>query len=169
MKIFNGVVRHLSGLFVVMLLLYACGTVTTLEVPDQKIVVKAVGPLFEGVNTATASFKFKDLLPGNTDLSTIHSVKIEQFKLVPLGEGNPENKGFTALLASPNSSMQQFGFSTTSKTDTLTFSLAENQDFLNDVLKDSTQTIVLDFNLAEDLYDNMEFEAQIQWNIQLKK
>lgn len=169
MKIFKDVVRHLSGLFVVMLLLSACGTVTILEVPDQKITVKATGPLFEGVNTATASFNFKDLLPEDTDLSTIHSAKIELFKLVALGDGNPENKGFTALIASPNSSMQQFGFSTTSNTDTLNFSLAENQDFLNDVLKDSTQTLVLDFSLAEDLYDNMEFEAQIQWNVQLKK
>jgi len=167
MKIFKKYAQRYST-FLLVLLLLSCGTVTTLEVPNQKISVKAVGPLFEGVNTATANFNFKDLLPQNTDLKSIHSAKIQEFKLVPIVDEFPENKGFTALLASPNSSMQEFGFSSALKTDESNFKLAENQEFLIEILKDSSQTLVIDFTLTEDLYDNLEFEAEIKWSIQLK-
>jgi len=168
MKRFKKYTQHFSTFLLLLLLLSSCGTVTTLDVPNQKISVKAIGPLFEGVNTATANFKFKDLLPENTKLSDIHSAKIEAFKLLPSTEDFPANKGFTALLAAPNYSMQEFGFSNALKTDKLNFKLAEDQAFLKNILKDSSQTLVIDFTLNEDLYDNLEFEAEIKWNIQLK-
>lgn len=166
---FKNYTQRLSSFLIVLFFFSSCGTITTLEIPNQKITVKATGPLFEGVNTAIANFNFKDLLPENTDLKDIHSAKIQDFKLVPIGDEFPENKGFTALLASPNSSMQEFGFSSALKTDESNFKLAENQEFLIEILKDSSQTLVIDFTLTEDLYDNLEFEAEIKWSIQLKK
>lgn len=162
--------NSILGLWIMFsMFLISCGSVTDIEVPLQKLKVKSAGPLFEGVNTATCDFNIQDILPETVKLENIHSVSIASFEIIPIGTDYPEIKGGTTLIASPTTSMQEFGLVSDVSTDAIKLKLTENQSFLVDILKDNSQTLVFDFTISEDYMDNMEFEAQIKWKIQTKE
>ena len=47
-------------------------------------------------------------------------------------------------------------------------SLAEEQEFLVEILQDKMQTLVIDFNLEGDWYDDLSVTAAIDWELKIK-
>jgi hypothetical protein len=83
----------------------------------------------------------------------------------------PVPNSFTVLLASPNTSMKECGFINVEaiKINNYTVSLAKEQDFLVDILQDKLQTLVIDFNLDEEWFDDLTVTADIDWELKIKK
>ena len=138
----------------------------------QQVEFTSEGPLFEGVNTGTFDFNFQDVLPDGKQKETVKDALLKSVKLIVDTTNSPEPSSFTLSLASPNTSMKEFGFLNDVKLNSegkYEIQLAEDQDFLSEVLQDISQTIVVDFNIGEDWYDNYFISAEIDWEIKLKK
>lgn len=163
--------KILAASFVVTLLM-ACGELESIKTEPQNITLEAVGPLFEGINTATFDFNFQDVLPDGKTKESLGDVLFKSVKLkVDTGEF-PAPTSFTLSIASPNTSMKEFGFLNDVKLDEngqYLIQLTNEQEFLIKALKDKSQTLVVDFNLTEDWYDNYTVTAEIDWDIKLKK
>jgi hypothetical protein len=48
-------------------------------------------------------------------------------------------------------------------------SLAKEQEFLVEILQDKIQTLVIDFNLEEDWFEDLAIRADIDWKLKIKK
>ena len=97
-----------------------------------------------------------------------------RIKSILIGLSNseaPVPNSFTVLLASPNTSMKECGFikEESIKMNNYQVSLAEEQDFLVEILQDNMQTLVIDFDLKEDWFDDLTVTAAIDWELKFKK
>jgi hypothetical protein len=83
----------------------------------------------------------------------------------------PVPNSFTVLLASPNTSMKECGFiqEEAIKLDNYNVSLAKKQEFLEEILQDKMQTLVIDFDLNEEWFDDYTITASIDWELKFKK
>ena len=153
------------------LLLVSCGEAEQLGTKSLSVQTTAVGPLFEGVNTSTIEFDVKTILPKNVNKEDVSEVKIKKISLTLDTARFPVPKSFTVLLASPNNSMKECGFGKESeiKNGKFIVSLAKNQEFVTDLFKDQSQTLVIDFNLSEDWDDDYIIGAEVEWDIQINK
>lgn len=159
-------ISKFSALLLVVAALSSCGDVDTIKITTTNLNAFATGPLFEGVNTASADFKFEDFLPENIKKENIQTVKIQAISITPVVAESPKPSGYTLLLASPKTSMQAFGFY---KNGDTAVSLTNDQTFISDIMKDEKHTLVIDFNIAEDYYDNYTFGTKIDWLLTVKK
>ena len=160
MKLFHAVLLTLASIS-----FFGCNNSKPLEIGEHKLQATATGPLFTGVNTATADFKIQDLLPEGIDANNITSAKITSITVKPEAESAPEILSYTTLLASPDQEMSQIAFLNQPDKKKASLSIAEDQSFVLDMLKDSSQTLVIDFNLEEDWYDDWIFNVIIQWEL----
>ena len=147
----------------------ACDSGVPLEIDKQHIVAQAKGPLFSGLNTATIDFKIKEFLPVDVEISQIASARLKSLAVNPIGEGLPSVSSYTVLVASPNQEMNQIGFLNAVQEGEASLVIAKEQPFMKDILKDPSQTLVIDFDLAEDYFDNLTFELTLEWEIHVTK
>ena len=153
------------------LILWGCGKSESIKTDLQKLETIALGPLFEGVNTATVEFDIQKMLPKEVKKEQISEVRIKSIQL-GLGDSSaPVPNSFTVLLASPNTSMKECGFikEEAIKMNNLNVSLAEDQEFLVEILQDKMQTLVIDFNLEAEWFDDLTVNADIDWELKIKK
>lgn len=153
-------------------ILVSCGETELAAMKTQQIKIEVEGPLFEGVNTGTFDFNFQDVLPEGKQKEAVEEALLKSVKIIVDTASFPVPSSFTLSLASPNTSMKECGFLNEAKLNSegkYEIKLAKDQDFLSDVLQDKSQTIVVDFNIAEDWYDNYSIKAEIDWEIKLKK
>jgi hypothetical protein len=131
----------------------------------------AVGPLFEGINTATVEFDIQNILPKEVKKEQLSEVRIKSIQLSLSDSAAPVPNSFTVLLASPNTSMKECGFiqEESIKLDNYTVSLAKEQEFLEEILQDKMQTLVIDFDLNEEWFDDYTITASIDWELKFKK
>ncbi len=159
-------------LFVVFALIFvSCSSTESFDTKVQKIDLVAVGPLFEGVNTAVVDFDFQEVLPEGKMKSQLDEVVLKSVKLFIDTATLPFPNSFTLSLASPNTSMKECGFLNEPKSNNkgkFEIRLATEQDFLSEILQDKKQTLVVDFNLAEDWYDDYSIIAELDWEVKLK-
>lgn len=148
--------------------LTSCSTKETIEIKEHKLQATATGPLFTGVNTATADFSIKEVLPNGYKAEKIVEAKIKSVKIRPEQKETPEVLAYTALLSSPEESMNQFAFLNTPDKMEASLNIAEEQDFITEIIKDSNQTLVIDFNINEDWYEDWIFDVVIDWEIIVK-
>jgi hypothetical protein len=47
--------------------------------------------------------------------------------------------------------------------------LAKEQEFLLEILQDKIQTLVIDFNLEEEWFEDLAVRADIDWELKIKK
>jgi len=160
------------SLFVVFALIFvSCSSTESVDTKVQKVDLVAVGPLFEGVNTAVVDFDFQEVLPKGKMKSQLDEVILKSVKLSMDTSTLPLPNSFTLSLASPNTSMKECGFLNEPKWNNegkFEIKLAKEQDFLLEVLQDKNQTLVVDFNLAEDWYDDYSISAELDWEVKLK-
>jgi hypothetical protein len=157
----------LLGIFCISII--SCSSPKPIEIGEHKIQATATGPLFTGVNTATADFKIQDLLPEGVDIEQLSSAKIKSIIVRPESESAPEVLSYTTLLSSPEEDMNQFAFLNQPDKTTASLTIAEDQSFIIDMLKDSSQTLVIDFNLKEDWYEDWIFDVVIEWELTITK
>jgi hypothetical protein len=153
------------------LVLWGCGKSEPIQTDVQKLETIAVGPLFEGVNTATVEFDIQKVLPKEVEKEQLSEVRIKSIQLGLADSAAPVPNSFTVLLASPNTSMKECGFiqEESIKMNNYNVSLAEEQDFLLEILQDKMQTLVIDFNLEGEYFDDYAVTAAIDWELKFKK
>jgi len=151
--------------------LWGCGKSEPIQTDVQKLETIAAGPLFEGVNTATVEFDIQKVLPKEVKKEQLSEVRIKSIQLSMADSAAPVPNSFTVLLASPNSSMKECGFikEESIKMNNYNVSLAEEQDFLVEILQDKIQTLVIDFDIKEDWFDDFTITAAIDWELKFKK
>lgn len=160
---------HILALSV--LVLWGCGKSEPIQTDVQKLETIAVGPLFEGINTATVEFDIQKVLPKEVKKEQLSEVRIKSIQLGLLDSASPVPNSFTVLLASPNTSMKECGFiqEESIKMNNYNVSLAGEQEFLVEILQDKMQTLVIDFDLKEDWFDDYTVTATIDWELKFKK
>ena len=153
------------------LILWGCGKSESIKTDLQKLETIALGPLFEGVNTATVEFDIQKMLPKEVKKEQISEVRIKSIQLGLRDSSAPVPNSFTVLLASPNTSMKECGFikEEAIKMNNLNVSLAGDQEFLVEILQDKMQTLVIDFNLEAEWFDDLTVSADIDWELKIKK
>lgn len=151
--------------------LWGCGKSEPIQTDVQKLETIAVGPLFEGINTATVEFDIQNILPKEVKKEQLSEVRIKSIQLSLSDSAAPVPNSFTVLLASPNTSMKECGFiqEESIKLDNYNVSLAKEQEFLEEILQDKMQTIVIDFDLNEEWFDDYTITASIDWELKFKK
>ncbi len=157
-------------LVLVVIVFWGCGESEPIQTDVQKLETIAVGPLFEGVNTATVEFDVQKILPTGVKKEQLTEVRIKSIQLSLVNTEAPTPNSFTVLLASPNTSMKECGFlkEESIKINNYKVSLAEGQEFLVEILQDKMQTLVIDFNLEGDWYDDLSVTAAIDWELKIK-
>ncbi len=157
-------------LVLVVIVFWGCGESEPIQTDVQKLETIAVGPLFEGVNTATVEFDVQKILPTGVKKEQLTEVRIKGIQLSLVNTEAPTPNSFTVLLASPNTSMKECGFlkEESIKINNYKVSLAEEQEFLVEILQDKMQTLVIDFNLEGDWYDDLSITAAIDWELKIK-
>ena len=155
--------------FSVLLFNVACNNAVPIEVNPLQVKAEATGPLFSGINTATADFKISEILPDGVKQDQIAKAQIKSITLRSIGEGVPNVLSYTALLASPNQEMSQVAFLNDQKTGEVSLTLAEDQSFVEAILRDPSQTLVIDFDLSEDYFDNWTFDVTVEWDLSINQ
>jgi uncharacterized secreted protein with C-terminal beta-propeller domain len=158
-------------LALIVFLLWGCGKSEPIQTDVQKLETIAVGPLFEGINTATVEFDIQNILPKEVKKEQLSEVRIKSIQLSLSDSAAPVPNSFTVLLASPNTSMKECGFiqEESIKLDNYNVSLAKQQEFLEEILQDKMQTLVIDFDLNEEWFDDYTITASIDWELKFKK
>ena len=153
------------------LVLWGCGKSESIQTDVQKLETIAVGPLFEGINTATVEFDIQNILPKEVKKEQLSEVRIKSIQLSLSDSAAPFPNSFTVLLASPNTSMKECGFilEESIKMNNYNVSLAKEQEFLEEILQDKMQTLVIDFDLNEEWFDDYTITASIDWELKFKK
>ena len=158
-------------LALIVFLLWGCGKSEPIQTDVQKLETIAVGPLFEGINTATVEFDIQNILPKEVKNEQLSEVRIKSIHLSLSDSAAPVPNSFTVLLASPNTNMKECGFiqEESIKMNNYNVSLAKEQEFLEEILQDKMQTLVIDFDLKEDWFDDYKVTAAIDWELKFKK
>ena len=65
--------------------------------------------------------------------------------------------------------MSQVAFLNDQKTGEVSLTLAEDQSFVEAILRDPSQTLVIDFDLSEDYFDNWTFDVTVEWDLSINQ
>lgn len=145
----------------------------TIETPVLEL--KATGPLFQGSNTATATWKYslEDLFPEINNEVIIENARVTSIKIIPRPDVNYPDMGKVIMEMKPKeANMLRIGLLETNfKNDkSNTLSVAAVQEDFNKAFKDGRLTFVADFDLLdEDYYDDLNFDLIVTFKIFTRK
>lgn len=160
-----------------LVLLTSCsGETETLTINSPELRLSAEGPLFEGANTATASWEFilVELIGENEDRKvSIKNAKLTQVEiLLQEGEDLPEIEKMVFEMTSKNTPMTRLGLYEGKIEPGKSFglSLASKQDKLASAFEDGKITFVGDFDLLEEEYwEDIHFSLKATFELEIKK
>lgn len=137
---------------------------------DTSNVVVASGPLYDGVNTATGTLEIDVFLPENTQKNQIQNATVLSVTLDNQGKEIPNIQSLTLLITSSTIPMQKIAFAENVvwKEGKLELKIAAEQEKLNEIIQDTSATIVIDFDLKEEWEEDLEFKCTINWEITVK-
>ncbi|EKB48943.1 hypothetical protein [Cecembia lonarensis] len=146
----------------------------TINSPELRL--SAEGPLFEGANTATASWEFDlSALIGKTeeDLTAVKNAKLTQVEIsLEDGEGLPGIEKMVFEMTSKNTPMTRLGLYQ-GKIDpgkSFVLNLADKQEKLASAFEDGKITFVGDFDLLEEEYwEDIHFSLKATFELEIKK
>ncbi|EOZ97940.1 hypothetical protein A33Q_1592 [Indibacter alkaliphilus LW1] len=149
------------------------GNLKTLEVESPELDMTAEGPLFEGANTATATWEFNlsDILGEEGTQVSKAKVKAIEVTFVEL-EDSPSLEKMVFEVTSQNTSMTRVGLyeSGLAPGNKVELSVAGKQENLASAFKDEKMTFVGDFDLLEEEYwDNLSFKVKVKFEISVKQ
>lgn len=162
------------SIFLLMLLLVSCGSnLKTIEVETPELDMLAEGPLFEGANTATASWEFdlQSLIGDEGSIVSKAKVTAIEIRLVNEEEELPSLEKMVFEVTSQNTSMTRVGlYESGLKIDeNIKLSVAGKQENLASAFQDGRMTFVGDFDLLEEEYwDNVTFKVKVKFEIGIK-
>lgn len=158
---------------IIMAFMMSCGgDLTTKEVSTPELEMTAEGPLFEGSNTATATWEFDlaELLAGEGSKVSKAKVTAISVELVPDDEF-PSLEKIVFEVTSKNTSMTRIGLFEGSLVpgQETELSVAGKQDNLASAFEDGKMTFVGDFDLlAEEYWDNVTFKVKVTFELGIK-
>ena len=160
-------------IFFLMVGLAGCTSNLTVQVIESpELLMSAEGPLFEGANSATATWEFdlKEIL-GNEKLK-VSTVKITSVEVVLKGSDDlPDLENMVFEVTSKNTPMTRIGLYEGAILEGQEFalSIAEQQENLANTFADGKMTFVGDFDLKdEEYYKNLEFTLLVKFEIGIK-
>jgi hypothetical protein len=148
----------------------------TLTINSPELRLSAEGPLFEGANTATASWEFAlaDLI-GETEEGkvSIKNAKLTQVEIfLREGEDLPNIEKMVFELTSKNTPMTRLGLYEGKIEPGKSFglNLASKQEKLASAFEDGKITFVGDFDLLEEEYwEDVHFSLKVTFELEIKK
>lgn len=157
------------------LLLGACGKNEPITFTIDSVQLKAEGPLFEGPNTAQCDIK--DALSAFVKEKELEMDKIQSVKLTGVTLTLPDSLNFdiytnlTLQFASEKTDMFKAAVinPVPQGKNTLTLTVAQEQENLLDLLKQENFTVVADVNVAKDTSMNILMNANLNFTIDYKK
>jgi hypothetical protein len=145
------------------------------EITTPILDLKAVGPLFEGSNTATATWEFslKDLFPKLEETIKIEKAKVKSIQ-VQTREGMdfPKIGKMVIEMKSKYTDMTKIGLldDNIQPNKKYTFQVADEQDDLQTAITDERITFIGDFDMLEDeYYDDVIFDLLVTLEIETRK
>lgn len=158
---------------IALLLLAGCAATETKEVTTEALVLTAEGPLYDGSNTATFTWK-PDLVAMLGEGYTAADIKSARITAVQFGavDGAAQDlmSDVTFQLAASGVAMQKVAFINPLPTgqNLVALQVAENQKGLGDFFKRDEITLVADVNLTEEWDADLALGAQINIQFELK-
>ncbi len=152
------------------------GETESLTIRSPELRLSAEGPLFEGANTATASWEFilADLI-GDTEEGkvSIKNAKLTQVEiLLQEREDLPNVEKMVFEMTSKNTPMTRVGLyeGKIEPGKTFKLSLADKQEKLASAFEDGKITFVGDFDLLEEEYwEDIHFSLNAIFELEIKK
>jgi len=137
---------------------------------DTSNVLVAVGPLYEGVNTATGALEIDAFLLENTKKNQIQNATVLSVILDSEGKEIPNIQSLTLLITSSSFPMQKIAFAENIewKEGKLELKIAAEQEKLNEIIQDKSATVVVDFDLKEEWEEDLKLKCSINWEITVK-
>lgn len=162
--------------FLMLLMTTSCSVETEKHVITTPVLdLKAVGPLFEGTNTSTATWEFtlKELFPEIEGEIILEKAKITSINIQPKsGIDYPKIGKMVMEMKSKYSSMNRIGLLETNiQTDkSYDLQVADAQEEVDVAINDERITFVGDFDmLQEDFYEDVVFNLQVTFEIETRK
>ncbi|MCH8546024.1 MAG: hypothetical protein LAT54_04770 [Cryomorphaceae bacterium] len=155
--------RHLIILSLAVAL-FGCSTSEEVKWSTSTLTVTATGPLFEGSNTGTYEWDI-DLtkaIDGIEDLSQLSEARLIEIKVS--AEEPDMVEDVTIQLAGEKSGMQKVAFMDGSGK----IQVAEKQENLASFFQDKYPTVVADFNLLDDWFDDFIFDVELTFTFKIK-
>lgn len=172
----NYKMKFLGGLFFLITMSISCSVETeTHQVTTPILDLKAVGPLFGGSNTATATWEFKlvDLFPELQGEAQVEKAKITNINIKPKqGYDYPKIGKMVMEMKSKYTSMTRIGLLETNIQVDKNYDLqvAKKQKEVEVAIADERITFVGDFDmLDEDFYEDVIFDLQVTFEIETRK
>ena len=166
--------KYLTKLsFIVFLLVGLAGcesNMTTLELETPKLEMVAKGPLFQGANSATATWEFdlKEIL-GNGE-GQVSKARITSIEVTPKETDDlPGLEKMVFEVTSKNTPMTRIGLyeGAISKGKVFALDIAQEQENLTSAFTDGKMTFVGDFDLIDEEYwGNVEFTLLVKFEIE---
>lgn len=154
----------------------SCSVETETHIVETPVLqLEAVGPLFQGPNTATATWEYKleELFPEISDEIVIENARVSTIKMMPKKAIDYPQIGKVVMEMKPkNTNMTRVGLLETNFDNSQVNSLnvAEIQEDFNEAFRDERLTFVADFELLdEEYYDDLSFDLIATFEIQTRK
>ncbi len=145
-------------------LLVGCSPSEQLEWSTSKVTISAAGPLFEGSNTGTFdwSFDLVEEIEGLDNMENILEARLLSIELYP--EDVDVLEDVTIQLAGEKTGMQKIAFMNSDGS----VQVADKQENLASFFLDNYPTLVADFNLLDDWFDDYIIEAKLVFELKIK-
>ncbi|MCH7410025.1 hypothetical protein MM239_11520 [Belliella sp. DSM 111904] len=168
--------KILSQSYLVLFTLFvivSCGPqLQTEQIETPLLTLKAEGPLFEGANSATATWeldlgKILGSLEGSVKEAKVISVEVELLNTEDL----PALEKMVLEVTSKNTSMTRVGLfeGKMESGQVFALSIANKQENLANAFQDGKMTFVGDFDLLEEEYwSNVQFSLKVKFEIGIK-
>lgn len=172
----NRLVTYLLSLLALIQLVACTEESEKIRIESPQLVMKAEGPLFEGANTATASWEFdlNELLDQFQDQNlNLKNAKLRSVEIMLEDTENmPELEKMVFELTSKNTPMTRMGLFEGKIAPNVPFqlSIAAKQENLNAAFEDGKITFVGDFDLQEEEYwEDLNFSLKAVFELEVKK
>lgn len=157
--------RNTIALLALLLVAVACGKTEKVDYSTDEIVLTAEGPLYDGSNTATATWKANvaDILgEGKMAGARLTAVTISAAEPADLALIND----ITLQFAGKDVAMQKVAFLNPlpAGSNSVTLQVAEEQEGLSDFFALEEITIVADLNLKGEYEGNMTLKAKLDFS-----
>lgn len=151
------------------------GELETHIVKSPILELKAIGPMFEGANTATVTWKYKleKLIPEFNKETKIEDFRIYSIKIKPIKDLEyPEIGKIVMELKPGNQAMSRVGLleGDFDKNKSNELSIADIQEDFDEGFIEERLTFVADFDLKEEeFFDDIKFELEVTFELKTKK
>ncbi|GGE07516.1 hypothetical protein [Psychroflexus salis] len=172
--------RNFNFLICLILFVSLLSTSCSVETEKHEIVtpvleLKAVGPLFEGSNTSTATWEFtlEELFPTIEGEVIIEKARITAIQVKPKSNLDlPKISKMVMEMKSKYTKMNRIGLleSNIQQDKTYDLQIADEQEEVDVAITDERITFVGDFDmLDEDFYEDVIFDLQVSFEIETRK